>query len=68
MPVSIKNKISTNLSTTKYTDKRVNMYAKNVFLSVFNTFKNLSKYFKVFTTFKIKIYIYIILQNGEKYK
>lgn len=50
-PVKIKNNTSTILSTMKYIESKVNIYVTNVFLSVFRNFKNLSMYFKIFTTF-----------------
>ena len=56
MPEKIKNKISTNLSTAIYMESKVNIYVKNVFLSVFKNFKNLSIIFKVFSPLsKLKI-------------
>ena len=62
IPVKIIINISISLSITKYVVIRVSIYVKNVFLSVFSTFRILSINFNNFTTFKkIKFNIYIIL-------
>lgn len=66
IPVNINSNTSTNLSTTKYIESRVNIYVKNVFLSVFKTFKNLSKYFKVFHHFQINKYSHILSYKMAK--
>ena len=55
IPVKHINNISTTLSTHTYIVSNVKIYVKKVFLSVFSIFKNLSKYFNYFTTFKIII-------------
>ena len=52
IPVKHKNNTSTILSTHIYTEINVNIYERNVFLSVFSTFKNLSKYFKLIHHFQ----------------
>ena len=52
IPVNIIIKISVTLSIVKYIVSKVNINVRNVFLSVFNNFKNLSIIFKFFTTFK----------------
>ena len=48
IPVNIIINISVILSIARYTVINVNRYVKKVFLSVFNIFNNLSKYFNFF--------------------
>lgn len=66
IPVKIISMISTTLSTVKYMVISVSIYVRNVFLSVPNTFKNLSINFKIFTTFKNKILLLYYLINSAK--
>ena len=51
-------------------DNSVKIYVKNVFLSVFRNFKNLSKYFKHSTTFYFQfvkiLHIYYPIKCGKK--
>ena len=68
VPEKNKNNSSTNLSTAIYTLINVKIYVKNVFLSVFKNFKNLSIIFKLLSPLsKIKIiHIYYPIKLHKK--
>ena len=59
------NSISTTLSTTKYAVINVNMYVKNVFLSVFKYFKNLSIIFTFIPRFHIIVHLYYTIKSKK---
>lgn len=66
IPVKHRNNNSTNLSITKYIVIKVKIYVKNVFLSVFNNFKNLSIYFIMYPLFLNLYHIYILSYKIDK--